>query len=371
MFSTQLRRDHIQGMLLGAAIGESLGSSLYGLSRRAILKKNGRKPLRYRLLPGVGLPGRNTSLMLLATQSIACSASESKYFGETYAGRLGWCIFSFPVGLDSPSVVAGLKSWLSLFDVPTGSQSTGNSPTTRAIFVAMALHGTGSRLKKWIETSTAVTHLDPLVTDGCQVLAGVADAVAKQLEQLNPLETCRKVVGLSSQPELRQRMDQLPDFLQNGRSPRFVANYFGWDTRIDSYIVPTAVMATYCFLRYPLNFRKAVESAIRLGGDTNTLGAIVGGLSGGILGSAHLPQDLVHGLSDFAYGPTWIKGMSIRMSHWPHGPDDLHAAHAEPTAAIELTTMNLMRGALTALNRVCRIPLRLRVNNVPRRLRRK
>lgn len=357
MFSTQLRRDHIHGLLVGVAAGEALGYYYQGLSRREVLCRAGRAPLKYRLLPTVGLTASNTGLLFLAAQAVVTSGSDSKTFVDRFQRRLGWYPLSFPFSLDSSSLRAGLKSWLRLFKVSTGSPATDSAPVTRALFLALALNGTGSRLKRWTELSTTVTHSHPLTIDGCLVLSGVADLVAEHLEEFDPVDACEKLASMSKEAELRDRLALLPEFLKDLRSPRSVANHFGWDTGISGGIVPTTVMAAYCFLRNPLNFRKAVESAIRLGGDTSAMGAIVGGLCGANLGFKQLPDDLVQGLFDFAYGPTWINGLAIRMSHWPHGPNDLHAVHAEPTAIIELTITNFLRGLLVLFHRTSRLCL--------------
>ncbi len=365
MFSTHLRRDHIHGLMIGVAAGEALGLALQGLSRRQILKKVGHAPIRYCLLPGIGLTGRHTSHLILAAQSTVCSASESRNLVETYQKRLRLFIFSLPIGLDAASLKAGLKSWFRLFKVQTGSNSLGNSGATRAIFCALALHGTGSRWRRWVEQITCITHTNPLTIDGCQVLAGLADMTVTQLETFDPLDICRKLPTLSNRPEIRELLDQLPAFLEKGRSPWSVAKHFGWNAGVPSQIVPTTVMASYCFLRHSKSYRKAVESAIRLGGDASGMGAIVGGLSGAYLGISEIPKGLIDKLSDVAYGPTWMKGMAVRMSHWPHGPDDLHSAHAEPTAVVELTAMNMLRAVLLAINRSQRIPSYLGIGNNP------
>lgn len=187
-------------------------------------------------------------------------------------------------------------------------------------------------------------------------MAGLADLTIKQLDNFDAKDAARKLASSSSLPEFRERLHQFPQFLEEGRRPIFVAKHFGWESGIKSHIVPTAVMASYCFLRYSNKYRKAVELAIRLGGDTATMGAVVGGLCGANLGYNKLPRELVENLADVAYGSAWMKGMAIRMSQWPHGPVDLHDAHAEPTAVVELTVMNVFRAALMAFNRVKRIP---------------
>lgn len=50
--------------------------------------------------------------------------------------------------------------------------------------------------------------------------------------------------------------------------------------------VPTAI---YSFLSHPLSFKEAVLYAISLGGDTDTIGAMTGAISGAYLGVDSIP----------------------------------------------------------------------------------
>jgi ADP-ribosylglycohydrolase len=269
-----------------------------------------------------------------------------------------------------PTTLAAAKCWVRWLRIPTGIKSAGSEAATRSIFTALALNRAGPRTNKWVEQITRVTHTHPIAIDGCQVLAALADTIIQQLGGYDALEACKKLESFSSQTELKKRLAQLPQFLEQKRSPMAVANHFGWDTGVSDYMIPMTVMSCYCFLRYPEDFRRAVESAIRLGGDTRTLGGIVGGLSGTYRGFSELPDHLVRGLADFAYGPTWISKMVMRLSHWPHGVDDLYAPPGEPVAPLELTTTNLLRLAFISWNRIKRIPCALLTNNQPTRLRR-
>ncbi|MEZ6074514.1 MAG: hypothetical protein R3C56_02220 [Pirellulaceae bacterium] len=56
--------------------------------------------------------------------------------------------------------------------VPSGVNSV--VPLTR-VDQRLAIHGTGHRLSRWVDESTKLTHTHPLASDGCQVLAALAD----------------------------------------------------------------------------------------------------------------------------------------------------------------------------------------------------
>jgi ADP-ribosylglycohydrolase len=67
---------------------------------------------------------------------------------------------------------------------------------------------------------------------------------------------------------------------------------------ITPFVIPTVLAALWCLLRHPDSWRKGVASAIRLGGDVDTLGAIVGALLGARLGLASIPHHLVEAVLD-------------------------------------------------------------------------
>jgi ADP-ribosylglycohydrolase len=67
---------------------------------------------------------------------------------------------------------------------------------------------------------------------------------------------------------------------------------------ISGHVVPTVAWAMYAFLRFPDSWIEAVATAIEVGGDTDTMGAMAGALAGARLGAAALPAGLVGRLND-------------------------------------------------------------------------
>ena len=267
--------------MVGVAIGDAVGLSREGLKRRTALKMFGRPKLAYRLLPGIGIYSDDTQLMLMAAQAILRSHSEWRPFSRSYLSRLAWYPLSLPVGAGRATILAALKSWLRAIGLQTGCNSAGNGPATRAMFLTLALHGTDHRIAKWIEDSTRITHTDPLAVDGCLVLSRLAQvAGTTKARSIDHLELLQQAIAVSKEALIRDKLTELAPFLNQSRSPSAVARHFGWETGISGFIVPTTVMAAYCFLRYPSDFDRAIRSAIRLGGDTDSVAAIVGSFGG-------------------------------------------------------------------------------------------
>jgi ADP-ribosylglycohydrolase len=324
MHSTHLRCEAIHGLLVGTACGEAIGLCQVGSPASGALKvTQARKQEGSRKL---GFYGTDTHLLLCSSQSVLNSCSTSLGFQRAFQKRLAWYALSMPVGISFPTWLAGAKSWLRWFKVPTGSDSDENSALSRAMLVALALHGTGHSLNKWIDGSTNLTHAHPMVTESCFVLANLAQLAAnakqkgvKPVEILNCLaENCRQV-------SLKDQLAMMAEEFQKQRSARAIARDFGWGILPDSADV-TLLKACYSFLRHPDEYYGALELASVLGRDHSTLGAVVGGLVGAHLGFSSLPQNVQRCMLPLPHGQRWMFEMSQRVSQWPHGAEDLNWA---------------------------------------------
>jgi ADP-ribosylglycohydrolase len=67
---------------------------------------------------------------------------------------------------------------------------------------------------------------------------------------------------------------------------------------ITPYVVPTVLAALWSVIRFPHSWEESVTAAIRLGGDVDTLGAIVGSLMGARQGLSAVPRHLRESVLD-------------------------------------------------------------------------
>jgi ADP-ribosylglycohydrolase len=360
MLTSQERFQAIHGLLLGMAVGEALGLPLKGLSTQCIMRVLRRHPLSYRLWPGQGLFGDQTELALMAGQAILQSKSVSESCHRRFLSRLRWYVLGGPSGANRVTYAAGLKSWFRRTGLPTGCWSATDAPASRSLVFGVVLHNTGHRFLVWARDSSAATDRHPLAADGAGVWATAAQIAAiAATERLDPLAALDTIIKASREPAMEQALTQLQPFLQRRSSARDVARHFGWQRGISGHILPTTVMAVYCFLRHPNNYRHALKSALMLGGNTDGVAAIVGGLVGAHIGAQALPRQLVEGLSDWPQDRRWIERLAIRLSDWPHGVDDLLLAPPLPAHPVGLLLRNLFRWPLVLTHAVARIPSRL------------
>lgn len=361
MLTPQQRLDAIYGLLLGVAIGDSLGWRRAGLKPQQSVRTLGFKPLNLkRRWPYRGWYSDDTQLALLAGQAILQSRSHSNKYHKQFARRLKWYALSLPAGITRGTFCAGLKCWLRFTGLPTGCWSAGSAPASRSLLMGVVLHNTGHRYLVWSRDTASATHRHPLALDGAMVLATAAQVAAVSNNgQLNSIAALKTIAAAAKVPSMQQALEQLEPFLQQRSSPRAVANHFGWNTGIRRQALPIATMSVYCFLRYPTKFEQAVKSALLLGGSSDTLAATVGGLVGIHIGADAIPDRLVFGLAEWPHDREWMKKLATRLASWPHGEDDLMFAPALPSYAIAQVLRNGLRKPFTLAHWLLRLPARV------------
>jgi ADP-ribosylglycohydrolase len=351
MHTTILRSDAIRGLLMGTAFADAASLPRSSLAPRTALAMLGR-PTRAGKVIGRRWYGADTQLMLIAAQSVLRSRSDYRLYQSDYLSRLGWYPLGFPVGLRKSTVIASAKSWVNWTGITLGSASEDASSALPALLLTLALNRAGQSLSRWIEVSTRTTHTSPLVLDGCRVLSKAAElaALRKSVSLRSTSESdLEQLIAVSNEPSVSERLSELKGFLANESSPRAVARHFGWLDGNCGEILPVTVLGVYCVLRYPADYSRAVGSAVALGKNAGTLSAVVGGLSGARIGFEALPEYVKTCKFVGPHGQAWIAKLTQRLSHWPHGVDDLSMAPALPSWPLTQVARNLvMRGVAVA-----------------------
>ena len=77
------------------------------------------------------------------------------------------------------------------------------------------------------------------------------------------------------------------------------ADELGLQRGVTGYAYHSVPVALYAWLRHPDDFRAALTEVLDCGGDTDTMGAIVGALMGARLGRGAIPPEWLNGICDW------------------------------------------------------------------------
>ncbi len=309
--------DKFNGVLLGMAVGDAIGLPREGLSERRAGRMFGSAPLRHRFFFGRGMVSDDTEHACMTAQALLASRGEATAFGRSLGWRLRGWLLAIPAGIGFGTLRAILKLWIGFGPQRSGVRSAGNGPAMRAPILGVWMAAVGMSEEgraKLLRSSTRITHTDERALEGAMLIA-VATARAavggpgvSVESRIDELQVHAKGV------ELRESLMQMRSCLARGASTAEFAKILGLEKGVSGYINHTVPMALYCHLRWPNDFRRAVEEAVITGGDTDTVAGIVGGMSGAALGAGAIPKEWVVGLMEWPRSVGWMHALGGRMA---------------------------------------------------------
>ncbi len=305
------RRAAIEGSLLGTAVGDSLGLPREGLSRRRAARLFG-EDLRHRFLLGRGMVSDDTEHTCLVAQALLSAPDDPDAFGRSLAWRLRGWVLGLPAGVGFGTLRAILKLWVGFPPHRSGVHSAGNGPAMRAPILGVCL-GDTPLLRDVVRVSTRVTHTDPKAEEGALAVALAAhhgSARGADLETAAFLETLRAEL---KGEELLSALETAAEHLARGSSAATFADALGQAKGVSGYVNHTVPIALYCWLHAPDDFRAALSEVVALGGDSDTTGAILGGIAGATVGDSGIPPEWVEGIREWPRSVGWMRRLAGRL----------------------------------------------------------
>ena len=308
-------QDRLAGTLLGTAIGDSLGLPAEGVSprRRQRLLPG---PWRQRVLLGRGMISDDTEHTLMVAQSLLKHQDDAAAFARSLAWRLRWWFLGLPAGVGLATVRACLKLWLGFPPARSGVFSAGNGPAMRSALLGAYFYDDQDAIERFVTASTRLTHTDPRALTGAMAVARLAAWAV----QHNPAEppSAEFVADLLAKlaptdREWGERVDKMLAAWTRGESVVAFAASLGLGGGVTGYVYHTVPVAVYAWLRHYGDFRATLEAALDCGGDTDTVGAIVGALAGGTVGAGSIPADWIAGIIDWPRSVGLLQNVASRL----------------------------------------------------------
>jgi poly(ADP-ribose) glycohydrolase ARH3 len=297
--------DLFKGSLIGCAIGDSLGSEFEGTSEfvsTSDLAFSGRWTDDTHMMIGVteslienkGFDGRSMALTFIR-----------HYEEEPWRGY----------GSGPPQVFKLIKSGVSWKDASKrlfgGAGSLGNGAAMRAAPIGLLYHDDPIMLRLVAYDSSQITHAHESAKEGAAieshaVAISVNTRLSREPQETHPLDILSELKRFARGDVYRRKFDSMEELLTEPSKSK-VRSKLGNGVEA-SESVPTA---TYCFLRNINSFKEALLYAVSLGGDTDTIAAMTGAVSGAYHGLAAIPEQWRSALEQKDY----IESLAEKLWH--------------------------------------------------------
>ena len=306
-----MAHKHIVGSILGTAMGDAIGLPYEGLSPRRASRLLG-PPHRHRLLFGRGMVSDDTEHTCMVAQSIIASGSDVGAFQRQLSRRLRIWLLGLPAGVGSATLRSILRLWIGFGAERSGVFSAGNGPAMRAPIIGAAIDDL-DLLRQLVRASTRITHTDPKAEYGALAVA-LSSRMARQNET---------VAGSDFLDQLKASLNTDGDELvflvgdavdvDSGQSTVAFADSIGLAKGVSGYVYHSVPVAIHAWLSNQRDFRTAVTQVVECGGDTDSTGAIVGGIVGASVGKDGIPSDWLDRLFEWSRTVEWMERLAEQM----------------------------------------------------------
>ena len=266
--------DRIAGGLLGVAAGDALGATLEFMTASEIRRRFG----THREITGGGpfhwRPGQGTDDTDLTWAVLAAYLDGPYALDRAAANMLDW----YHTGpRDIGGATARALGRLDRTGDPsssgnTGERSCGNGSLMRCIPTALARPDATVRRREMIEIS-AITHAHIRCTDSCVAYGEIVNALLEGADVPDALAAAR---ALDLHPEVRAALDIDPAMPVDR-------------LRTSGYVIDSLGCAIWA-IQQDATFEEVIVALVNRGRDTDTTGAIAGGLMGVLVGTDAIPS---------------------------------------------------------------------------------
>lgn len=278
------------GCLVGLAVGDALGYPVEGMSLRQIHEKYGPAGLGD-FVSRHGHPPGSYSDDTQLTLAVAHALLEA---GERPADELMEAMGrAFVTWYQSPEMARGpgLSTMAACANLARGvawsesglPDAKGCGAPMRVAPIALRYYGEPERMQQVAEQSARITHAHPTA-----VAATVANvyAVAHVLERKKPGELLDVLLGVAAPLSAEMEEALLKVKACHGAEPEVAFAELG-ETGSSEHVLASAL---FCFLRSPEDYRATVLAGVNCTGDSDSIGAMAGALSGAYNGVGVIPE---------------------------------------------------------------------------------
>ncbi len=310
-----MNKSAFTGCLLGTAVGDALGLPYEGLSPRRAAKLFP-DTTRHHLVFGKGMVSDDTEHACFVAQALIRSRGNVMVFQRRLARSLRWWLLALPAGVGFATLRSILKLWIGFSPQKSGVFSAGNGPAMRSPILGLAYGHDPEKLKQFVRASTGITHSD---TKAYYAALAIALATHESAGEATPsaerfLQMLKDLLPQENAQELHELLQRAADSAANNETVSDFAENIGSKKGISGYSYHTVPCVLQVWFGNADDFAKGLQDIIKAGGDTDTTGAIYGGIVGARAGKSGIPANWLGNIIEWPRTIGWIERLGSAVA---------------------------------------------------------
>lgn len=311
-----------EGVLLGTAAGDALGLPAEGLSAGRIRRLwNGDWKMRF--VFGRGMISDDTEHTLMVAQSLLSHPEDPITFQRALAWKFRWWFAGLPAGVGLATAKACLKLWIGFSPAKSSVNSAGDGPAMRSAVIGAFFADNAKQRREFVLASSRLTHKGWKAETAALAVAEAAALAASNPGRCNSAQLFESLRLLSLEREWQDCVARMESALEQNNSVQEFAHALGVKNGISGYAFHAVPVALYAWLRHPADFRTALTATLDCGGDTDTVGAIVGALCGANSSPNGIPREWLDNIVEWPRSIEFIQKVAKKLAQQKECPQPL------------------------------------------------
>lgn len=308
--------QQLHGLLLGTAVGDSVGLPAEGLSPAAIRARGWERDWQHRLIFGKGMWSDDTEHTLILAQALNHSQGDPLLFQKDLARGLKHWILLLPAGVGLATARAILKLLLGFSPTKSGVFSAGNGPCMRAAAIGVVFQDDKERRWQFNRIQTRITHTDPKAEFSSRAVVELAALLAKSTSPPDEATVFANLAFEDSDSDFRAFLATVQEAITTKSDLPALLRKLGANPEkgVSGYCYHSLAAVLHCGISHQWLPEKALPAIWNAGGDTDTTGAILGALCGTLHGISAFPSSWVNSIQEWPVQPSRLKDFAKKTS---------------------------------------------------------
>jgi ADP-ribosylglycohydrolase len=179
--------------------------------------------------------------------------------------------------------------------------------------------------REFVRASSQLTHRSWQAETAALAVAEIVSLILTRQQPPPNSDVLSTLQRLSPEEEWQKLIAEIGEALGANESVAEFASRLSLENGVTGYALHVVAVAAYVWMIHRADFRSAMTEALNCGGDTDTVGAILGALCGASGGVECIPKEWLDGLWEWPRSAEFMRNLANRLAKQKESTEPLGA----------------------------------------------